>query len=438
MNQNQINAYKILEQAQQALKRGEKHLARQYAEQAARLAPDLEEPWLMMAAVATPRGSVAFLERALQINPGSDRASKGMLWARERLRKQPPRQAPSIEETTPTAVKPAALTAPSRPAQQARPVEVAAPATARPPQKVMPAAATVPVAARQQEAKTAPARVKKPAAPSRSLYIALLVILCVVAAGIIATGVKPVAAFLNRFPGQQDGPAWAQVELPKPTYTETSTPTDTASPTFTFTPTFTSTLTFTPTLTFSPTSTQTSTSTITSTSTQTDTPTLAPTGSSSPTPLPPELAALASPTPLPTDTAIPGPTQYVPTPLANIAGAGVRWIDVDLTHQMVYAYEGQTIVNSFVVSTGTWQYPTVTGQYRVYIKYRYKDMTGPGYYLPDVPYTMFFYQGYAIHGTYWHNNFGTPMSHGCVNLTIPDAEWVYNFASVGTLVNVHY
>ena len=65
-------------------------------------------------------------------------------------------------------------------------------------------------------------------------------------------------------------------------------------------------------------------------------------------------------------------------------------------------------------------------------------MAGPGYYLPNVPYTMYFYQGYGLHGTYWHHNFGTPMSHGCVNLATPDAEWLYNWASVGTLVNVHY
>ena len=64
-------------------------------------------------------------------------------------------------------------------------------------------------------------------------------------------------------------------------------------------------------------------------------------------------------------------------------------------------------------------------------------MTGPGYYLPGVPYTMYFYKGYALHGTYWHDNFGTPMSHGCVNLETNDAEWLYEFASVGTLVNVH-
>jgi lipoprotein-anchoring transpeptidase ErfK/SrfK len=51
---------------------------------------------------------------------------------------------------------------------------------------------------------------------------------------------------------------------------------------------------------------------------------------------------------------------------------------------------------------------------------------------------MYFYDGYGLHGTYWHSNFGTPMSHGCINLTIPDAEWLYYWADVGTLVNIHY
>jgi lipoprotein-anchoring transpeptidase ErfK/SrfK len=141
--------------------------------------------------------------------------------------------------------------------------------------------------------------------------------------------------------------------------------------------------------------------------------------------------------------AAPIPTRYAaPTakPGGTTAGglSGERWIDVDLTRQMVYAFEGNTVINSFLVSTGTWQYPTVTGQYHVYIKYRSTTMSGPGYSLPNVPYTMYFYKSYGIHGTYWHNNFGTPMSHGCVNLTIPDAEWLYNWSSIGTLVNVHY
>jgi len=80
----------------------------------------------------------------------------------------------------------------------------------------------------------------------------------------------------------------------------------------------------------------------------------------------------------------------------------------------------------------------VTGQYRIYVKYHHKDMSGPGYHLPDVPFIMYIFEGYGLHGTYWHNTFGTPMSRGCVNLRIPDAEGLFNFASVGTLVNIHY
>jgi len=136
-------------------------------------------------------------------------------------------------------------------------------------------------------------------------------------------------------------------------------------------------------------------------------------------------------------------SEYIPptsAPLPAVAsnGNGTRWIDVDLTNQRVYAYEGDTIVNSFIVSTGTWLTPTVTGQFNVYVKYRSNKMSGPGYYLPDVPYIMYFYGSYGLHGTYWHNNFGTPMSHGCVNLSIADAGWLYDWASIGTLVNVHY
>lgn len=117
---------------------------------------------------------------------------------------------------------------------------------------------------------------------------------------------------------------------------------------------------------------------------------------------------------------------------------GERWIDVDLTHQRTYAYEGKKLVRAFVVSTGVWQHPTVTGQYHIYVKYVAADMTGPGYYLPDVPYVMYFYRGYGLHGTYWHHNFGVPMSHGCINLKTDDAHWLFNWASVGTLVNIHY
>jgi lipoprotein-anchoring transpeptidase ErfK/SrfK len=152
----------------------------------------------------------------------------------------------------------------------------------------------------------------------------------------------------------------------------------------------------------------------------------------------------ASPTPTvtvtPTATATPTPRPEVSWTYsidpAELADEG-RWIDVDLSEQRVRAFEGASAVNEFMVSTGVSAHPTVTGQFRIYVKLKSTAMAGPGYYLPGVPFTMYFYKGYALHGTYWHHNFGVPMSHGCINLFTPDAEWLFNWASVGTLVNVH-
>ena len=198
----------------------------------------------------------------------------------------------------------------------------------------------------------------------------------------------------------------APIKVDKPTYTPTFTPTFTPTNTFTPTPTFT--FTPTPTATFPP--------------TETFTPTLKPLPTDTPRPWPTD-----PPQTWPTDT----PYQY---PDYN----DERWIDVNLSQQMVYAYEGDTIVASFLVSTGVPAFPTVTGQFHIYIKLVSTLMAGDGYYLPDVPYTMYFYKSYGLHGTYWHNNFGHPMSHGCINMYTPDAEWLFYWASVGTLVNVHY
>ncbi len=132
------------------------------------------------------------------------------------------------------------------------------------------------------------------------------------------------------------------------------------------------------------------------------------------------------------------PPVTQPTPVPNPGGSGEKWIDINLSQQRITAYAGQTPVYSAIVSTGLPGTPTVVGTFSVYVKYRYTPMSGPGYYLPNVPHTMYFYGGYAIHGAYWHNNFGTPMSHGCVNLSLPDAEWFYNWTPVGTKVVSHY
>ena len=122
--------------------------------------------------------------------------------------------------------------------------------------------------------------------------------------------------------------------------------------------------------------------------------------------------------------------------------AGERWIHVNLSTQTLVAFEGDTPVFETLVSSGLPQWPTVTGLYRTYMKYESQTMNGYllgyDYYLPDVPYVMYFYEDYAIHGTYWHNSFGTPMSHGCVNVSTPDAGWLFNWAPVGTAVEVTY
>lgn len=133
---------------------------------------------------------------------------------------------------------------------------------------------------------------------------------------------------------------------------------------------------------------------------------------------------------------IAAPAQSAP-PAAHGA-QGEKWIGVNLTTQTVTAYEGRTAVYSSIASTGTARTPTVVGTFRIYVKYVSTRMRGPGYDLANVPYTMYFHGGYGIHGTYWHNNFGTPMSHGCVNLPTPAAQWFFNWAPVGTKVVVHY
>lgn len=116
-------------------------------------------------------------------------------------------------------------------------------------------------------------------------------------------------------------------------------------------------------------------------------------------------------------------------------------IEVDLSSQKVYAYQGDRKVYEFIVSTGKWA-RTPTGEFRIWAKVRSQKMSGGDksigtyYYLPNVPYVMFFsndtiakMRGFSFHGTYWHDNFGHPMSHGCVNMRTADAQTLYEWAS---------
>ncbi len=138
----------------------------------------------------------------------------------------------------------------------------------------------------------------------------------------------------------------------------------------------------------------------------------------------------------------PAPAPEADLPASKAASLG-RWIDVSLSRQTITAYEGTRAVRSALVSTGVAKTPTPVGTFKIYLKYKSQTMYGGSkasndyYYLPNVPNVMYFYQADALHGTYWHRNFGRPMSRGCVNLSLVDAEWFFNWADMGTPVVVH-
>lgn len=119
-------------------------------------------------------------------------------------------------------------------------------------------------------------------------------------------------------------------------------------------------------------------------------------------------------------------------------------IVISISQQAMWAYENGTMVVASYVSTGTGEVPqteTPPGLYSVLTKYDIQTMEGTisneYYIVPDVPWVMYFDNlGNALHGAYWHNNFGTPMSHGCVNLPLDVASFLYGWAPVGTAVSV--
>ncbi|MGB1287435.1 MAG: L,D-transpeptidase, partial [Aggregatilineales bacterium] len=107
------------------------------------------------------------------------------------------------------------------------------------------------------------------------------------------------------------------------------------------------------------------------------------------------------------------------------------WVGIDLFEQNVVVYEGARPIFATLTSTGLPRWPTFEGVYNIYYRTQREHMTwgvvGDDYYvLEEVPWTMFFDEGRALHGAYWHDGFGYRRSHGCVNLSITDAKWLYD------------
>ena len=126
---------------------------------------------------------------------------------------------------------------------------------------------------------------------------------------------------------------------------------------------------------------------------------------------------------------------FLPERVLGASNSGKR-IEVSLAEQKLRAWEGESLFLETPVSTGLRWWPTPKGEFRIWIKLRATKMEGGSgryyYNLPNVPYVMFFenekiprWKGYGIHGAYWHNDFGTPRSHGCVNLPVEVAKQLY-------------
>lgn len=117
-----------------------------------------------------------------------------------------------------------------------------------------------------------------------------------------------------------------------------------------------------------------------------------------------------------------------------------RRIEVDLGSQTTYLFENDKVIGSYAISSGLSGTPTFTGSYRVFAHTAMQDMgcfEGAPYCTENVPWITWFNGDQGFHGAYWHNNFGNPMSHGCVNMPIDIAKFVYDWAPVGTEVWVH-
>lgn len=333
-----VNWRQLCADAKKALTAGRRVEARRLALRAAELAPNQEEPWLLLAAMASPRASQGYLKQALAINPNSKRALKGLHWAEERLAE---RRAPKVSG-------------------QAQGASEALPALPR--------------------------------------FGGLALVGMVAMAGLFVAFAWMRPPVIDEGMRYMSAAAAGQIDALLATEEPSATPTETTSPTATFT----------------------------STPEPSKTPSATPSPSITPTP---------SRTPTPTaEFAL--EKQFLELPVG--LQTEERWIEVNLTTQTLSAYEGDKMVRSFTISSGRPNSPTVVGEFRVWAKVRIQAMSGPGYYIENVPWVMYFYGDYGIHGTWWHNNFGTPMSAGCVNMTIEDARWMYEWASIGTIVDVHY
>ena len=360
-----------MQNAAEALRSGDNSAARRWAQVAVSLSPETEEPWLILAAVASPRASLEYIKQALLVNPGSERALGGLRWAQNRLARQPvePPQPVEPEEETTTDLEMLAVTQPSRLRQAAEELPRKGPGASR----------------------------------SSSMLIVLAFLICAALAWAAWPGSASFALALMRSEAsvgssvKSGNSSWLQAVI------ASSTPTSTIVPT--------------------------------------RTPTLTPTHTSTPTPIPTETP---TPTALPTDTDVVVPA-VAPGSVSSATGAG-KYILVSISEQHMYVYEDGALIYSFVASTGM-RNGTRAGVFHVLDKIPNAYGATWNIWMPN--WLGIYYSGSLENGIHalpilsngsrlWAGYLGTPISFGCVVLGVQEAQLLYDWADVGTTVEIRY
>jgi LysM repeat protein len=452
MTTGSFSIQQAIQNATQAMQRGDKHTARYWAQIAASAAPGIEEPWLILAAVSSPRAGIEYLKQALLVNPGSQRAMRGLSWAQDRLARQLSQSqavASSMSATQP--IRSATQPIPTQPLRLHTPL-------------VKPA----PMPAPHKKPDTRPARLS-PLLKKLSMPALFLMLACIVAAwaawpGSTSSALALIGSGVDT--SMNGGPAWSLAEIARPTYTATATatipPTTTPLPAATSTP--------------------------------------VPADTSTPAPLPTDSPVLVSPTDVPPTVSVPLVGTYtvqagdtlssiaqragittnelaaanqistyvtiyagqvlgipqggsVPDPVtppapdtAPPAQYGEKYILVDISEQHLYAYQGDALIYSFVASTGM-NNATSVGVFHVLDKIPNAYGANWNIWMPN--WMGIYYAGGLENGIHalpilpggsrlWAGYLGTPISYGCVVLGVQEAQWLYDWAEVGTTVEIRW
>jgi lipoprotein-anchoring transpeptidase ErfK/SrfK len=131
------------------------------------------------------------------------------------------------------------------------------------------------------------------------------------------------------------------------------------------------------------------------------------------------------------------PPEQIAQRMTQLKNSNQRWLEINVTTQRLTAWEGNNAVYAVIISTGKQSTPTATGLFTLENKQPLARLRGSNFDVPDVPYVLYYEGGGAIHGAYWLNRFGRPISHGTTYMAVNHARWLYNWSTVGMPIAIH-